>query len=278
MTVSAVKLPAVLRRLPDVEGGEERRAEVAAELAKLAPLEERIAYRFARPALLRVALTVGSWSNEHPRSGWPSNGCLEFLGDAVLGLLVADALWQRFPDIDEGKLTRLRASLVSERALAGVAVDVDLGQWLYLGRGDLKQGGRQHASILADAVEAVLGAVFLDAREAGELPLEAAGAVVEELFGRLVDGMQPEHGLHPKSRLQQWAQANFRLTPAYVRVGEPPPPGEPRWMARVELRHPGGERQVLGEGEGRSLREAEREAAEQALERVGAAASPDAAK
>lgn len=260
-------LPRVLESLPDpaivVADGTEPPREGLDEL------QARLGYRFVRPALLRVALTLGSWANEHADAGWPSNACLEFFGDAVLDLVAADALWQRFPELAEGELTRLRATLVSERSLARAAEELELGQYLFMGRGDLKRGGRGHASTLADAVEAVLGAVFLDARAAGRVPLEAASGVFAGLFGDRVQALKPEHGLDPKSRLQHWAQARYRITPTYVRVGGKPPPGDPRWRARVELHFPDGRIEVLGEGEGRSLKRAEREAALQALEGVG---------
>lgn len=262
-----MRLPKVLIDLPDpttpVDDGTEPVA-----VGGLPALMELLGYAFAEPALLRVALTLGSWANEHREAGWPSNACLEFFGDAVLGLTAADALWRRFPDLAEGELTRLRAALVSEPSLAQAARDLELGQWLYLGRGDLKRGGRDHPSTLADAVEAVLGAVFLDAREAGRAPLEAAAEVFSRLFGERLASLRPEHGLDPKSRLQHWAQGRFRVTPTYVRVGEPPPPDDPRWRARVELRFGDGRVEVLGEGEGRSLKRAERAAARQALEQL----------
>jgi ribonuclease III len=234
----------------------------------LSGLAARLGYCFSSPALLRVALTLGSWANEHKGSGWPSNACLEFFGDAVLGLVAADALWLRFPDLAEGELTRLRAALVSEDSLVAAAESIELGAWLYLGRGDLKRGGRAHGSTLADAMEAVLGAVFLDARESGDAPLEATAAVFERLMGERVTELRPEHGVDPKSRLQHWAQGHFRITPVYVRVGEPPPPDDPRWTARVELRFSDGHVEALGEGHGRSLKEAERAAARDALSRV----------
>jgi ribonuclease-3 len=118
---------------------------------------------------------------------------------------------------------------------------------------------------MADAVEAVLGAVFLDAREAGDDPLEAAAAVYERLLGEQIRVLAPGKHVDPKSRLQHWAQGRFRVTPTYERVGEPPPPESPHWRARVELRFDDGRVEVLGEGEGRSLKTAERVAAEQAL-------------
>jgi len=262
-----VSLPEVLLELPDPSTPVEDDTCPHGQDG-LPGLEARLGYRFARPALLRVALTLGSWANEHKGSGWPSNACLEFFGDAVLGLVAADALWRRFPELAEGELTRLRAALVSAESLAAAAEALSLGEWLYLGRGDLKRGGRNHPATLADAVEAVLGAVFLDARQAGGVPLEAAAGVFDRFMGPRVVELRPEHGVDPKSRLQHWAQGRFRITPAYVRVGEPPPPDDPRWAARVELRFSDGHVEVLGEGQGRSLKEAERAAARDALAQV----------
>ncbi|MBV1860855.1 MAG: ribonuclease III [Nannocystaceae bacterium] len=258
------RLPKVLRALPEpdvrLEDGTEPTPEDGLEA-----LQVLLGYRFADPALLRVALTLGSWANEHTDAGWPSNACLEFFGDAVLDLVAADAVWRRFPELAEGELTRLRATLVAEASLVRVASALGLGRFLYLGRGDLKRGGREHASTLADAVEAVLGAVFLDAREAGRQPEAAAAEVFEAWLGSRVESLQPQHGLDAKSRLQHWAQAKHRVTPRYERVGDPPPPGEPAWRAQVTLRFPNGTVKVLGEGEGRSLKRAEQAAALAAL-------------
>jgi len=265
-------LPAVLEDLPDRSlrdgpGGEA----LAKELAGLAPLQQLIGYTFDRPALLRTALTLGSWSNEHRRAGWPSNACLEFFGDAVLDLLAAGALWRRFPELSEGKLTRLRAAVVSEKALARVARTIELGDWLFLGKGDARRGVQEQDGTLADALEAVMGATFLDAQAAGHRPHACVEKVFLQLFGPQLVKLDPSHGLDAKSRLQQWAQANLRVTPIYEVVGDRPPPGAPHWRARVFVRrrkHRGdaGEIEILGEGEGRSLRLAERAAAEEALE------------
>lgn len=262
------RLPAVMESLPDRHEDEHVRQAVSAELPRLRGLEQRLGYAFARPALLRAAMTLGSWVNEHREQGWPSNACLEFFGDAVLDLVAADALWRQFPELAEGDLTRLRSTLVSEPGLAKVARDLELGQWLFLGRGDEKRGARDHGSTLADALEAVIGAVFLDARERGGDPFAAALSLFDRLFGERVDGLDPDHGLDAKSRLQQWVQSEYRVTPVYVPLGEPPPNDEPRWRARVELRMPDGAVEVLGEGEGRSLRAAEQAAARGALRSI----------
>lgn len=257
-------LPEVLRDLPDPTLATDDDTEPPAP-GGLPALMDALGYRFTNPALLRVALTLGSWANEHRSDGWPSNACLEFFGDAVLDLVAADALWRRFPELTEGELTRLRASLVSEASLAKAAGAIDLGSWLYLGRGDLKRGGRATRSTMADAVEAALGAVFLDARQAGAAPLPAAASVFSRLFGDRLAALTPREGLDPKSQLQQWAQSRHHVTPDYVRVGPRPPPDAPHWRARVELRFADGRVEVLGEGEGRSLKRAERAAASQAL-------------
>jgi len=259
------RLPEVLRDLPDAFAPVNDDTAPTAE-GGLSRLMEVLGYAFADPALLRVALTLGSWANEHRSVGWPSNACLEFFGDAVLGLVAADALWRRFPELSEGELTRLRASLVSEASLAAAADAIDLGAWLYLGRGDLKRGGRQTTSTMADAIEAVIGAVFLDAREAGRAPLEAAAGVFDRFVGDRLRQLSPSAGLDPKSRLQHWAQAEHHVTPSYVRIGERPPPDAPHWRARVELRFSDGRVEVLGHGEGRSLKQAERKAAQAALD------------
>lgn len=267
-------LPRVLRRLPDPTAlPDDGTAPVGP--GGLDGLCARLGYAFERPQLLRVALTLGSWANEHRSTGWPSNACLEFFGDAVLGLLAADALWRQFPSLDEGQLTRLRASIVSESSLSRAAEAIELGDWLYLGRGDLKRGGRHHRSTMADACEAVLGAVFLDAREAGRPPLAAAAVVFERLLGEQMAALAPGKHVDPKSRLQHWAQGRYRVTPSYVRVGDRPPPEAPSWSARVELRFEDGRVRVLGEGQGRSLKLAERRAAEAALSTIETAA-PDA--
>ncbi len=264
------RLPDILRDLPDRPSGapEVVSAAVAEELDALSPLEMRIGYTFARPALLRVALTHRSWALEHPKAGWAHNAVLEFLGDAVLDLVAADRIWRKFPELSEGALTRLRATIVSRPALSEAARGVGLGPWLYLGRGLERQGGRDHDRVLADAVEAVLGAVFLDAREAGRDPLGASEAVFERLLGERLAELSAGDGYDPKSLLAHAAQTRFRVPPRYVVEGERPEPGAPWWRVRVEVAPPGQDALVLGTGVGRSQRVAQRRAAAAALERL----------
>lgn len=267
-------LPAVLSVLPAMpegvdtplggaaapDGGGDRPATVAA-------LCRSLGRDVANPGLLRVAVTHPSWANEHRRAGWPSNGCLEFYGDAVLDLLAADALWRRFPELPEGDLTRLRAALVSEGALADAARRLDLGAFLFLGKGDERNGFRDHAATLADAFEATLGAVFLDAKVAGHDPFAACGVVFERAFGERVAQMSPTDGLDPKSALQRIVQGKHRVAPRYRTLGEAGDAESTRWRVAVELAVRGGATRSLAEGEGRSLQEAERAAAAAALVR-----------
>src|SRR3954470_22817728 len=125
-------------------------------------LEAALAYRFRDPALCETALTHTSWLNETAVDGRSDNERLEFLGDAVLALVVSDLLMRRLPTRAEGELTRMRAGLVSEGGLARAAASIDLGQWIFLGKGEERTGGRGRPSILADALEALMGAVYLD--------------------------------------------------------------------------------------------------------------------
>lgn len=233
--------------------------------ARLAPLQARLGRSFARPGLLRVALTHPTWVNEHGRSGWPSNGCLEFFGDAVLYLVATEALWRRFPGLPEGALTRLRASVVRAEALAAGARAVGLGPLLWVSH--KVPALREAEGTLADAAEAVLGAVYLDAREAGDDPLAAAEPVFRALLGAQLDALTPGDGVPAKSRLQEWAQARWRRSPVYVAEAGAVAGGVP-WRVRAEVTCPDGHVVALGVGEGPSLRAAETAAACDALARI----------
>lgn len=265
-----VSLPGVLRALPTLPEGHAAPmgGRKGVDTFTVARLCEALGRRVTDPALVRVAVTHPGWANEHRRAGWPSNGCLEFYGDAVLDLLAADALWRRFPELPEGDLTRLRAALVSEKSLADAARRLDLGSYLYLGKGDEKNGFRDHAATLADAFEAILGAVFLDAKADGQDGFLACSAVFDQVFGERVASMSPTDGLDPKSALQRIVQGKHRVSPRYRSLGENSAPGEsPQWRVAVELALGKTAPRVLAEGEGRSLQEAERSAASSALSR-----------
>jgi ribonuclease-3 len=169
-------------------------------------LEARLGHRFRDAGLLGQALT-------HRSFGTPHNERLEFLGDSVLGFAIARELYARFASQPEGKLSRIRASLVREQTLAEIARSIDLGAWLRLGEGELKSGGADRASILADALEALFGAVLLDAGA------DAAVAVIVGLYAARLEEIDPRHeAKDPKTRLQELLQARRMKVPAYALV------------------------------------------------------------
>lgn len=219
-----------------------------------------LGHRFASRELMLTALTHPSWLNEVAHAETPHNERFEFLGDAVLDLAVSDALMQRFPDAREGQLSRMRASMVHEGALARLARRLGLGEVLRLGRGELLSGGRDRDAVLADAFEAVVAAVYLDAG------LDTVKRVLEPLLDfeageRLAD---PD----PKSRLQEVLQGSRKLTPRYRLVGEEGAQHAREFEVEVYLEPSEGEAEVLGRGRGSSKRAAERAAADDALRKA----------
>jgi ribonuclease-3 len=223
--------------------------------APLADLVRRIGYEFSDAALLRRALAHRSYCAEV--SGELSNERLEYLGDAVLGWVVADLVYRRFPELDEGRLTDLRKSVVNAAALAEVARGLLLGDHLLLGRGEDAAGGRNKPSILSDALEAVIGAVYLDGG-AG-----AAHDIVERLVGpSLVDAGGPVSRADHKTQLQELTARRFDSAPAYV-VRSEGPDHELRFFATVFVTG-----RPLGEGEGSSKKLAEQAAAAVAVARI----------
>ena len=207
--------------------------------------------------LLELALTHRSYAYEH--GGLPTNERLEFLGDAVLGLVVADALYRTHPHLAEGQLAKLRAAVVNARALASVARTLGLGGHLRLGRGEQTTGGRDKSSILADTVEALIGAVYVDAGFA------AATALVHRLFDPLLASVaELGAGLDWKSSLQELAAAYGLGVPEYL-VDETGPDHAKAFTARVRLTSG-----VYGHGSGRSKKEAEQQAAQSAWDAVNA--------
>jgi ribonuclease-3 len=203
---------------------------------------------------LRVALTHPSFANE--QRGEPDNQRLEFLGDAVLGLCASELLYERFPDADEGSLTRMRARLVNADALAGWARDNSIPEALLLGRGAESTGLRGSTNVLADAVEALVAAAYLDAG------LDAARAACARILEPMIGALDAESTRDPKSELQERVQAVRGDTPRYEVVESGGPPHD-RWF-EVSVRV--GPREV-GRGRGRSKRAAEFAAAREALAR-----------
>jgi ribonuclease-3 len=201
----------------------------------------------------------------HRSAGGPHNERLEFLGDALLNLIVAEQLFQRWPRADEGAMTRARAELVRESTLAGIARALDLGMRLTLGPGEMKSGGHRRDSILADALEAVVAAIYLDAG------FEAARAVVLPWFEPLLAALPPLHqvGKDAKTRLQEWLQARQRPLPVYALVEESGEEHEKRFRVACTLAEP----PLMTEGHGSSRRAAEQDAASAALAQLEAPAA-----
>jgi ribonuclease III len=207
------------------------------------------------PALLERALTHRSFAYEN--GGLPTNERLEFLGDAVLGLVVTDALFRGYPDLPEGQLAKLRAAVVNQRALAGVARGLRLGDFVRLGRGEEGTGGRDKASILADTLEAVIGAVYI------ERGLAEASALVHRLFDPVIaSSARLGAGLDWKTSLQELTAAGVLGVPEY-HVDESGPDHQKSFRAVVRV---GG--RMYGSGEGRSKKEAEQQAAEHAWQAI----------
>jgi ribonuclease-3 len=233
---------------------------------ELDALESRLGYRFRDRGLLEHALTHKSKAHEDPSGGVIDNESLEFLGDAVLGLVVADALFKALPGSSEGQKSKIKANLVSTASLAELAEGLGLGDHMILGRGEEKTGGRRKPALLADTYEAIIAALYLDGG------LEAArGFIVREIGARIEAARQPGYfGRDHKSRLQERLQGLGRALPAYRVVVETGP--EHRKMFSVLVAS--GE-QVLAHAEGRTKKDAEQEAARLALESLDAEPATD---
>lgn len=219
-------------------------------------LEERINYHFNNKMYLKTALTHSSYANEE--RGLKSNERLEFLGDSVLSIIVSQYLFELYKNKQEGDLTKLRASLVCEKTLAEFARSIDLGGHLLLGRGEQNTGGRERPSILSDAFEAVIAAIFLDGgmEEAKKFVLSF---VIEELKKPAARTTSDY-----KTTLQEIVQQNGEERLEYVLVAETGPDHNKRFTVEVHLNS-----NVIGKGSGRSKKLAEQQAARQALELMG---------
>lgn len=219
-------------------------------------LEDAIGYRFRNITLLQNALAHSSYANERWHDSLKSNERMEFLGDSILGMVVAEYLYTQFPNRPEGELTRMRADMVCETSLAAVANRIGLGQHLLLGHGEEQGGGRSRASILADAVESVIAASFLDGG------MEAARQFIDRFI--LCD--VPTAGLHNKDHktaLQELVQQKKNQTLSYRLIGESGPDHDKQFVVEVSLNG-----QVVGQGSGSSKKRAEQEAARTAIENL----------
>ena len=216
-------------------------------------LEEKLGYTFQDRKLLEGALYHSSYANENRGRGIASNERLEFLGDSVLGMVVADHLYRAHPDMPEGELTRTRAALVCEGSLVKVARELSLGDYLKLGKGESAGGGRRRPSIQADAVEAIIAAIYLDGG------IGSARKMIQRFILSRNPGDVTENQDY-KTALQELVQKESGQELSYHLVGESGPDHDKRFAIQVTLNG-----KVIGHGEGRSKKEGEQMAAQEAI-------------
>lgn len=221
-------------------------------MSKLDELEEVIGYTFSQKGLLRQALTHSSYAHEKRMKRLSDNERLEFLGDAVLEITTSEFLYQNYPKLPEGDLTKFRASIVCEPTLALCTREIDLGKYLYLGKGENQTGGRKRKSILSDALEAVIGAIYLDG---GFEPAK------KFIYRFILTDIEHKKLFHDsKTSLQEAVQGKYEETLHYVLLAEEGPDHDKNFQVEARL----GER-VIGKGSGHTKKAAEQEAAYQAL-------------
>ena len=232
--------------------------------SELEPLERRIGYRFRDRGMLEHALTHRSRVHEDASGGVFDNESMEFLGDSVLGFVIADMLFREFPQHNEGQKSKLKASLVSSVSLAKLGARLDLGEFLILGRGEEKTGGRRKHAIIADCYEALIAAIYLDGG------VEPARAFIQREFADLIaearrTGAAASFTDDWKSALQEWLQSRGRGLPSYRLAGEVGPDHRKSFVVEVLV-----EGEAVATAEGRSKKEAAQAAARAALERLSA--------
>lgn len=226
-------------------------------MKRLRELEEKLGYTFQHSQYIQTALTHSSYANE-VRGGEKSNERLEFLGDSILGAVVADYIFRNCTSMPEGELTKLKASLVCEKALCGFSRELGVGDYLRLSRGEQNSGGRTRSSILADAFEAIIAAIYLDGG------MEEARKFILRFTVPLMNAPRPKAFRDYKTVLQEIVQQNPEEHIEYVLVGESGPDHNKHFVMEVHLNH-----NVIGKGGGHSKKEAEQQAAREALELMG---------
>ena len=227
-------------------------------MAELAVLQQILGVSFKDPSLLEQALVHSSYVNENPGVASASNERLEFLGDAILGSVIAEKLYHDLPSVTEGEMTKLRATLVRRDTLARAARAIRLGDYLYLGKGEEASGGQHKPVNLAGALEAVIAAIYLDqgSATAKNFILRSFNKELQKVINRGAE-------VNYKSQLQELIQAREQQTPAYYVIEAKGPDHDRRFTVEVRVGDT-----VLGRGSGRSKKEAETEAARSALERL----------
>ena len=219
---------------------------------KLKRLEKKLGYLYVNDDLLKRAITHRSAGSRH-------NERLEFLGDSILSLVIAEALYHRFPDVSEGDMRRMRATLVREKTLAELAREFDLGEYLILGPGELKSGGYRRESILADTVEAIIGSIYLDS------DMERIRTLLLQWYASRLDEIRPgADQKDPKTRLQEFLQGRRRPLPSYAVIKVKGEAHNQEFTVQCDIE--GMEAPVIGVGSSR--RKAEQSAAEKALEQL----------
>lgn len=231
---------------------------------RVAAFQRALGMRFNNPALFREALTHRSYLNEINQA-WPSNERLEFLGDSVLGIITTDFLFHHFPGMDEGELTNLRSALVRTETLAHFAGQINLGKYLFLGRGEEMSSGRQRPAGVGSAFEALLAAIYLDAGY--DAARDFALRFIEPELEAVLRGRRHKNA---KSALQEFSQSSMQITPTYHLLQESGPDHAKSFTVEVRIGD-----QVMGQGHDRSKRGAEQAAAEQALETLSATPARD---
>ena len=227
-------------------------------LQNLTTLEDKIGYRFKNVDLLKEALAHRSYLNENPKWHLPHNERLEFLGDAVLELIVTENLFEKFPKEAEGKLTTLRAALGNYQMLAQISKKIQLEKFLMMSRGEAKDTGRAREVILANAMEAIFGALYLDGG------YDKTKELVDKIvFPEISDILEKELYRDPKSALQERSQADKKVTPVYKLLSERGPDHKKLFIVGVYLNN-----EEIARGEGLSKQDAEIEAAKKALENL----------
>lgn len=234
-------------------------AEISSEEKKrFRELEKRLGYSFKKKQILKQSLVHKSYANERH---WPSshhNERLEFLGDAVLEIVASEFLMERYADFSEGELSKFRASIVNERQLADIARLIHLGDFLYLGKGEEQTAGREKSSILADCFEALLGGVYIDGG------FKKATILIRRFYEKLLERTPVQEFYRDyKTDLQEKSQALFRSVPRYKLTAERGPDHEKIFEIELYIRD-----RLMGHGSGRSKKEAEQQAAREALEQV----------
>lgn len=221
-------------------------------------LQKRLSYSFTEPKLLRQALTHKSYLNESKDKTVKDNERFEFLGDAVLDFIISEALVERFPELPEGDLSKMKAKVVSEGTLARIAKGIDLGSFLFLGKGEEITSGRGKSSLLADAMEALIAAIYLDGGFAA-----VREVVLKEFDLPLQETTRPDLVVDYKTELQEYCQQAFGLLPYYRVIQESGPDHQKTFEVEIEIRG-----KTFGVGIGKSKKEAEQKAAEITLEQL----------